>query len=579
MEKRDIIIIIVAIFIVLFMAMYIKPLVTGKPVQLIPDELSQMLSGGNKTEANNTSQNNTSKQVTQIPKVTSINPRNFTTDGNNTTTVVIEGKNLTESMDSVTFVNDGVNQTFPTVLDNGTLVTNNVTLPEGNWTVKIVDNYTKVTYNTTRSIVVKAKVTPVPTWDGKPIPLIAESKEDDGTIYKSRPYPEDILVNITPMRVYSNFSDVRGAKIKSIDIPFNYFDVVYTVDYKTRIATPKNTENNVFEFNRQYKEPLVIYEMEQTYNNDTKQWDYTYTRNESDTEFIPSSDTILTKTPKDGDWSAGSDESPFDTTTEKYVGSLPPLVESVGYMKPDISIIVKNIDDPSSLPIIIKPNGGIDPLQWNEEKHKIEAEKIMKEKGKQDYFDSEEYKDAWDKKWKTIKDPRPWTERIDGRGNYSLEIDTQSIDSYNIQIMVPEAANTSYLPKIDQNYTLAQNEIKTVLGKFFDGFNAKPDSNYFTNITNFFVPDLATSDKIQPIYKSYVQTRASGVNVTDVVIDDILVRGNIGKDNVLIQAVTATAIGNLNILQNGFAKTIPFDIVLMKEPDGWKLKNAPEIRV
>jgi len=40
MEKRDMIVIIVAIFIVLIMAMYIKPLVTGKEAKLIPDEIS-----------------------------------------------------------------------------------------------------------------------------------------------------------------------------------------------------------------------------------------------------------------------------------------------------------------------------------------------------------------------------------------------------------------------------------------------------------------------------------------------------------------------------------------------------------
>jgi hypothetical protein len=53
MEKRDIIVIIVAVFIVLIMAMYVKPLVTGKPVQLIPDELSGLFGGGNQTEEGN----------------------------------------------------------------------------------------------------------------------------------------------------------------------------------------------------------------------------------------------------------------------------------------------------------------------------------------------------------------------------------------------------------------------------------------------------------------------------------------------------------------------------------------------
>jgi len=575
MEKRDILIIIVAIFIVLFMAMYVKPLVTGKPVQLIPDELTKMLNGGNQTEVNNTSLGNTSvKRITSIPKVTSINPQNLTADGN-TSTVIIEGKNFTRSMNSFTFVNDSVTKTFSSILDNGTLTAHNVTLSEGNWTVKIVDNDTKVTYNTSRSVVVKTPITPVPTWDGKPIPLQATEKPT-GTIFKSRPYPEDNEKNITPMVVYSNFSNVNSAKIQSVPIPYGYFDVQYSVTFQTHIATPADTDKNVFEFNRQYKEPLVVYEWEQTFNNDTKQWEYTYTKNESDTEFKPSSDKILTKTPKDEGWTAGSDETPFDVETTDYFGQ--PLVESVGYTKPDITITATNLDDPSSPPLVIKPNGGIDPLQWDEARHKAEAEKIMKEKGKQEYFDSDEYKDAWDKKWKTIKDPRPWTQRIYGPGNYSFTIDTQSIDSYNIQIKVPEQTNTTYIPKVDQKYTLEQNEIKKQLSGFFTGFNENLSVTYFTNITDYLAGDLTTPEKAQEIYQNYVQTRATGVKVTDVVVDDILVRGNIGKDNTLIQADTATARGSLKVILNGVEKTIPFDLVFVKEPSGWKFKTLPDIR-
>nr|WP_319540799.1 hypothetical protein [uncultured Methanospirillum sp.] len=506
--------------------------------------------------------------------MTSINPQNLTADSNKST-FVIEGKNFTESMKNVTFVNDGVIKTFSSKLDNGTLTAQNVTLPEGNWTVKIVDNDTKVTYNTTRSVVVKAPITPVPTWDGNPIPLQATEK-NTGTIFKSRPYPEDTDKNITPMVVYSNFSNVNSAKIQSVPIPYGYFDVQYSVTFQTHIATPADTDKNVFEFNRQYKEPLVVYEWEQTFNNDTKQWEYTYTKNESDTEFKPSSDKILTKTPKDEGWTAGSDESPFDVETTDYFGQ--PLVESVGYTKPDIIITATNLDDPSSPPLVIKPNGGIDPLQWDEARHKAEAEKIMKEKGKQEYFDSDEYKDAWDKKWKTIKDPRPWTQRIYGPGNYSFTIDTQSIDSYNIQIKVPEQTNTSYIPKLDANYTLEQNAIKRQLSAFFTGFNENLSATYFTNITNYLASDLTSPDKVQPIYQNYEQTRATGIRVTDVVVDDILVRGNIGKDNTLIQAESATARGNLKVLLNGVEKTIPFDLVFVKEPSGWKLKTLPDIR-
>ena len=303
MEKRDLLIIIVAIFIVLLMAMYVKPLVTGKPVQLIPDELSNMMKGGNQSIVNNTSlANSSAKHVTSIPKVTSISPQNFIADGN-TSTVVIEGKNFTESMDNVTFVNESVNKTFSTVLQNGTLVTDNVTLPEGNWTVKIVDNYTKVTYNTTRSVVVNAPITPVPTWDGKPIPLNVTEKTT-GTIFKSRPYPEDVTApNKAPMKVLSNFGGVRSVSTDPINIQYPYWDLTYNVNFRTEIANPKDTSNNVFEFNKQYKEPLVTYEGDPIvyyeHNSSIPSMISAKDKEESDTVFVESSEKALIKKPND----------------------------------------------------------------------------------------------------------------------------------------------------------------------------------------------------------------------------------------------------------------------------------------
>jgi len=575
MEKRDMLIIIVAIFIVLFMAMYVKPLVTGKPVQLIPDELTRMLKGGNQSEVNNTTLGNTTvKRVTSIPKVTSVSPQNLTADGNSST-VVIEGKNFTESMNNVTFVNDGVNKSFSSELNNGTLTTQNVTLPEGNWTVKIVDNDTKVTYNTSRSVVVKAPITPVPTWDGKPIPIQATEKPT-GTIFKSRPYPEEIIPPVNaPFRVLSNFGGVRSVSTDPVSIQYPYWDLTYNVNFRTEIANPKDTSNNVFEFNKEYKEPLVTYEGEPIiyyeHNSSIPSMISAKDKVESDTVFVRSSDKALIKKPND----ERDASPPYDTSTED---APPSLVESVGYMRPDIQITVKNVDDPSSLPITITPDGGIDPLQWDEAKHKTEAEKILKQQGKDDEFSSAEYTDKWEKAWKTIKDPRPWTQRINGPGNYSFNIDTQSIDSYNIQIKVPEQKNTSYIPKIDEKYTLEQNAIKKQLSEFFTGFNENLSSTYFTNITGYLSSDLTTPDTVQSIYQDYVQTRATGIKVTDVVVDDILVRGNIGKDNTLIQAESATARGNLKVLLNGVEKTIPFDLVFVKEPSGWKFKTLPDIR-
>lgn len=575
MEKRDIIIIIVAIFIVLFMAMYVKPLVTGKPVQLMPDEISNMLRGENQSATNNTSLvNSTARPVTSLPKITSISPQNITADGN-ASKVVIEGKNFTESMDSVTFVGNGENKTFPTNLENGTLTTDNVTLPEGKWVVKIVDNYTKITYNTTRFIVAKAPITPVPTWDGRPVPLQV-TEQPTGTIYKSRPYPEDVNISKNAsMLTFSNFSGINSVTTEPINIQYPYWDLVYNVNFRTEIANPKDTSNNVFEFNKEYKEPLVTYEGDPIvyYEGDSLIPSMISVKDkvESDTVFVRSSDKALIKKPSD----ERNANPPYDTST---IDAPPSLVESVGYMKPDIKIIIKNTDNPLSRPITVTPDGGIDPLQWDEAKHKTEAENTLKQKGEEDVFSSTEYTDKWEKAWKQIKDPRPWTQRINGPGNYSISVDTQSIDSYNIQIKVPEIKNTTSIPKIDGNYTIEQNAIKKELNGFFTDFNKNLSSTYFTNIGDYLSSDFTGQETLQQIYQDYVQTRATGIIVTDVIIDDIFIRGNIGKDNSLIQADSATARGSMKVLLNGVEKTIPFDLTFVNGPSGWKFKTLPDIR-
>ena len=575
MEKRDLIIIIVAVFIVLFMAMYVKPLVTGKPVQLIPDELSNLLKGGNQTQAiNNSSISNTTRNATKrLPAVTSISPDNLTADGN-ITDVAIEGRNFTESMNNVTFFKDGENRTFSTSLINGSLIAGNVSLPEGKWVVKIVDNDTEVTYNTTRVVNAKAVVTPVPTWNGTPLPLQTTEKKAE-TFFQSRPYPQDTTPNKTSMKTFSNFGGVRSVSTDPITIPYGYWDLIYNVNFRTEIANPKDTSNNVFEFNKQYKEPLTTYEGDPViYYEKNSSVPSQYSIKSavvSDTVFISSTDKALIKKPDDT-----RDASP--PYTESTESAPPSLVETVGYLKPNIKISVKNKDDPNSPPIIIQPNGGIDPLQWDEAKHKTEAEKILKQQGKEDIFSSSEYTDAWKKTWEQIKDPRPWTERIYGKGNYSFEIDTQSIDSYNIQIKVPESQNNSPIINTDDTYITEQNSIKKVLAEFFNDYNQEINTDYFTNITNYFISDLTNPDIINPIYQQYVQTRASGLSVTDVIVDDIFIRGDIGKNNSLIRGNTAEARGSLKTTTNGSVKLIPFDIGFTNEPSGWKLQTVPIIR-
>jgi hypothetical protein len=454
------------------------------------------------------------------------------------------------------------NRTFPTEAGNGTLIAKNVSLPEGNWTVKIVDSSGKgITYNTTRNLHVFPPVTPVPTWDGRPVPLQVTQKPAE-YLFKTRPYPEDPKVTETPMKIYSNFGGTRSISTAPINIPFGYWDLVYTVDFKTNIANPAS--GDVFEFNKQYKEPLVTYEGEPVIyypkNSAIPEMIATKEKVESDTVFSHSRDQVLVKTPSD----ERDANPPFETSVS---GSSGPLVESVGYTKPDITIKIRNTDYNDSPVMEIRPDGGIDPLQWNEAKHKEEAEKILKQQGKQDLLDSARYQDEWEKSWERVKDPRPWTERIFGPGNYSFVIDTQSIDSYNIQIRVPNASFAMAENLTDDRYGIQKQNIMELLTGFTKSFNEKVDSGYFSLLSQYLAADQRKPDRYAAIYRELSQARASGYTIDDVVIDDILIQGT-----------TATVRGELSVLYNGYMKKIPLDITLVYEDGGWKIQTVPDIR-
>lgn len=575
MEKRDIIVIVVAIFIVLIMAMYIKPLVTGKEAKLIPDEISNLFKKDNLSNISEDDKDHPMKSEEQIYSnlsITSISPNDM--KPNSTSIIEIKGKNFTESMEIQVF-SDSHNQTFNTTFENDKLIGKNVVLSEGEWIVKIFDTEFNKTINTKYVIRVTPTPTPVPTWDGKPKPLTINEK------YESKPwgriYPSDVNVNTTKMNTYINFSGVTGVISNPIYIPSGYWDVVYNVDFRTEIANPENDE--VFEFNRQFKEPLVTYEGNFTLfylgGNPIPMLVPDKSREESETDFKPSKYTVLTKTPDD----EPNAIPPYETDTIKYVsGTQPALVETVGYMKPVFKMVIKNFDNQSVPPIVITPSGGIDPLQWNEAVHKKEAEKIMTQKGKKDYFESEEYQDAWEEKWNYIKDPRPWKERIFGPGNYTFEILTQSIDSYNIQILVPEAASTQ--DQSDENF-VSKNEnenIRVMVHSFVDNFNTIIGPEYYSNISEYFDVKNYSSDEIKLIKENYAQKRAAGIIIKDIIFNDISLRGYLGQTNKLVYGTDATIKGSFIIDHNGYEKLAPFDLELKKTDNSWRFVNSPDIR-
>lgn len=255
MEKRDIIVIIVAVFIVLIMAMYIKPLVTGKPVQLIPDELSELFRGDNQSYVNNStiSANVTTGKKRIIPTIGSIQPEAlFAGDDNNS--VIVQGQNFTESM-NISFSKDGVNQTVQTEIINGSLVAGNVSLSEGKWIIKIVDSTGNgTTYNTTQVLEVYPAITPVPTWDGKQVTVGLKDQQSGAYIYpRSYPLSENPIYSFkqesAPLLTYTAFSGKKTSLTNNFTIPTNYWELWYTVDVdknlqKTEVTTGSLTEKS-----------------------------------------------------------------------------------------------------------------------------------------------------------------------------------------------------------------------------------------------------------------------------------------------------------------------------------------------
>ena len=200
MEKRDAIVIVVAILIVLIMAMYIKPLVTGKEAKLIPDEISNIFSTKNESEvfiSNNTSFN--------------ISPNLSNTTNNS--------------------IND-------TLLNNSFV--NNTTLKPNE------------------------TITPIPTqWDGSPIQVGYSYDGQNGVIIpRTGPvseYQPYSFLQKPELILFTEFTGKHPISTNSFEIPktSGYWEIEYTVDYKSGLQEAQGTEKSgdypLFLFNKERK--------------------------------------------------------------------------------------------------------------------------------------------------------------------------------------------------------------------------------------------------------------------------------------------------------------------------------------
>lgn len=176
MEKRDMIVIIVAIIIVLVMAMYIKPLVTGKEPKIIPDEISGIF--GNKNES------------TDVENISN-NETNFSQFGN-----------LTDNPENQTNV------------ANESMVIQNLSIDN----ISPIQPWNGTPVNLSPGIDTRQKIVP----------------REYVTSYQPYSFKESAV----PLKTYTTISGEHSQIIDSFFIPSKYWEIWYTVELPEDLQNP-----------------------------------------------------------------------------------------------------------------------------------------------------------------------------------------------------------------------------------------------------------------------------------------------------------------------------------------------------
>ena len=498
--------------------MYVKPLVTGQPVKLLPDELTAFFGGGNQTDINNTSYlNGTPNSTIPLPFVVSINPTNISSNDINSE-IVIEGKNLTNTM-NITFSKDGVEKTFSSEIKNGTLRSKNISLSEGNWSVKIQDSAGNgSTYNTTKFLRVFPTITPVPTWDGKPVTVGYAERSSGAYIYPNtglesqyQPYSFKEKKTLT---TYTTFNGQYSSSTNTFTIPqgIGYWELQYTVDYAKNYNNPVGTDTSgdypVFQFNKQRK-------------------------------WVMEDGVLTEKLITKGD----------TRTVEDTTGS-GPLVESYSVLTPSISISV--IDTATNTSIRdISPDGGLDPLLWDKAAHKKQMQDTSKENG------NEIDETILDDRLKALQDPRPWTEKFFSPGSFYLIINARSLKSYDIQIKVGSLTTK----QISNPEIQVINPLNQTLMNFIAAYNGDYlNSSYLSSVSEHYSTRLKDGSG-DSLVQSIMQSRAAGVEITS-----YNVFGTTISDGGNLK-------GEIHYRYQGTEKIMPIDLNFVNEKGEWKIET------
>ena len=247
MEKRDLLVILAAICIVLLLAMYVKPLITGQEVKIIPAELEGLLSGKDDSahvESPDDSFYFPTPTPEPGPSYTSIIPDSFAPDDPNATIEII-GRGFTPSM-GIIVDKEGINQTLTTRLEEDRLVAYNLSLTKGRWVVKFFDSTSNVTYTTQHVVNVIPTPTPDPGWDGKPVSISPEEEIRYGILPREYPVTSDqrysFAVPPVQLKTYTTINGKNSQITGPINIPSQYWELWYSVDLPEDLQNPMMEE-------------------------------------------------------------------------------------------------------------------------------------------------------------------------------------------------------------------------------------------------------------------------------------------------------------------------------------------------
>lgn len=246
------------------------------------------------------------------------------------------------------------------------------------------------------------------------------------------------------------------------------------------------------------------------------------------------------------------------------------IVQSLSALNPYFKIIVKNLDTNEVKTII--PEGGLDPKVWKGTFGRGDDEIPYKETYSGGKAELDEIKTEEGDEIQINWDPRPWKEKFfEGYHSYSVEVISQNIKSYQIEIKLPDPA---YQLSKDTNITQQNSENKPAshFKNMMDYYVNLYNSDFLTDpikneIINLFSNEIIEKNGKDTIIRNLYLMKQSGVNITSYRIDNSFYRLDEGN-------VKGSFLWNTNSREY----ETPYEISFIIENGYWKINTFPTIR-